>query len=618
VKGDNAFLGYYAGRETKMSDDELGSISRRQFLQISAVSLTSAQGALTETVLDAATAQVPAATTTAAKYILTRLSQHGVNMLFGVPGATCDPLFAAARSTGMAVVVNSSDLEAGYAADGFARMRGLGAVAVTYGVGTMSLLPAIGGAYAERSPVVLINGGPSAEDLRLQKELGTLFSHSIGREKTDLTIFREVTEYAARAEKASDVPKVVDTALRTALTAQRPVYIEIPKHLWDAKCPAPEGALDVSLTPSGQESLIAAELIEKLRAASRPVLLLGIEVQRYGLENAVTALVEKLQLPWATTMLAKSVIPEQTAGFVGVYGGERAVPSVKKIIEGADAVLAIGCVMGRQYRRLVTQSRDKLMLLANQAAQQGRGPAIKAALAPVLAELQRQPWQPNPEHIERTRHPGLSFRQRRASVPAPKGAAGAMAERGLTYDEVLEEVSGFLDESFIAITDTSLSMYPAAELNVTGRKGFLCNAVWQAIGYSVGAAVGVGLAQDRRPLVICGDGGFQMTAQSLSTMAQRKMRAVVIVLDNGHYGIEQWLLDPRFFRDPATPLLPYLALNRWNYAELAKSLGFSSAKMVEALPDLRQLLADSKNSPGPVLIHALIKPRDVPSVLREA
>jgi indolepyruvate decarboxylase len=601
-----------------MSDDEQGSISRRQFLQISAVSLTSAPGALTETVLEAATAQPTTAPTTVAKYILTRLSQHGVNILFGVPGATCDPLFAAARDTGMPIVVNSSDLEAGYAADGFARMRGLGAVAVTYGVGTMSLLPAIGGAYAERSPVVLINGGPSAEDLRLQKELGTLFSHSVGREKTDLAIFREVTEYAERAEKAADVPRIVDTALRTALTAQRPVYLEVAKHLWEAKCPAPEGALDLTLAPSGQESRLAAEIVEKLRTASRPALLLGIEVQRYGLENAATALVEKLQLPWATTMLAKSVIPEQTAGFVGVYGGERAVPSVKKIIEGSDALLAIGCVMGRQYRRLVTQGRDKLILLAQQAARLGPGPAARATLAPLLAELQRQPWQPQPQHLERTRLPGLSFRQRRASVPAAPGAAGAMAERGLTYDEVLEEVSGFLDERFIAITDTSLSMYPAAELNIKGRKGFLCNAVWQAIGYSVGAAVGAGLAQDRRPLVICGDGGFQMTAQALSTMAQRKLRAVVIVLDNGHYGIEQWLLEPRFFRDPATPLKPYLALNRWNYAELATSLGFSSAKMVEALPGLRQSLVEAKDSPGPVLIHALIKPRDVPSVLREA
>lgn len=600
-----------------MSSDESDSISRRQFLQVSAVSLTGAPE-VTAVLKAAAAASPGGAPTPVPRHILTRLSQHGASILFGVPGATCDPLFAAAKDAGVRVVVNSSDLEAGYAADGFARMRGLGAVAVTYGVGTMSLLPAIGGAYAERSPVVVINGGPSAEDLRLQKEMGTFFSHSIGREKTDLAIFREVTEYAERAERAEDVPRVVDTAIRTALVSQRPVYIEIAKHLWDAKCPAPEGALDVTVPASGQEGRLATEILGKLRAASRPALLLGIEIQRYRLEDAVTALVKKLGLPWATTMLAKSVIPEQTEGFVGVYGGERAVPSVKKIIEGSDALLAIGCVMGRQYRRLITQRSDKIILLANQAARVGRVPAVKAALAPLVAELQRSTWQPNPKHLEGTRLPGLSFRERRASLQAAPALPGATAERGMTYDDVLEKVSGFLDESLIAITDTSLSMYPAAELNIAGRKGFVCNGVWQAIGYSVGAAVGVGLAQERRPVVICGDGGFQMTAQALSTMAQHKVRAVVVVLDNGHYGIEQWLLDPRFFRDAATPLKPYLALNRWDYAGLAKSLGFRSVSTVDALPDLERALAEAKGATGPVLINTIIKPRDIPSALRQA
>jgi indolepyruvate decarboxylase len=159
-------------------------------------------------------------------------------------------------------------------------------------------------------------------------------------------------------------------------------------------------------------------------------------------------------------------------------------------------------------------------------------------------------------------------------------------------------------------------MYPAAELNIAGRKGFMCNAVWQSIGYSVGAAVGVGLAQARRPLVVCGDGGFQMTAQSLSTMVQQKIKAVVIVLDNGHYGIEQWLLDPDFFDGTSTPLKPYLALNRWNYVDLAKAFGFTSAKAVATAADLQQALTDARGATGPVLINATIKRRDLPSVLR--
>ncbi|HEX4621071.1 MAG TPA: thiamine pyrophosphate-dependent enzyme, partial [Myxococcaceae bacterium] len=122
--------------------------------------------------------------------------------------------------------------------------------------------------------------------------------------------------------------------------------------------------------------------------------------------------------------------------------------------------------------------------------------------------------------------------------------------------------------------------------------------------------------QDRRPLVLCGDGGFQMTAQALSTMAQQQIRSVVIVLDNGEYGIEQWLLDPRYFADASAPLRPYLALNRWDYAQLARAFGFKAAYTVAEAPALREALAAAKESTGPALICATLQKRNLPSQLR--
>jgi indolepyruvate decarboxylase len=595
--------------------DEPESISRRRLIQASAA-LAAAQGTLAAPGLGFAEAAPAPASMTVAKYILTRLSQQNVKILFGVPGATCDPVFAAASSAGLTIVLNSSDLEAGYAADGYARMRGLAAVAVTYGVGTMSLLPVIAGAYAERSPVVVINGGPSPDDLRIQKEFGTLFTHSIGREKADLAVFREVTEMAERVERVADAPRIVDQAIKTAITKQRPVYIEVAKNLWDANCAAPSGTLDTSVAPSGEETRLAGEIVAKLRAASRPALLLGIEVQRYDLADQVTALVNRLQLPWATTLLAKSVIPEQTPGFIGVYGGERAVPSVKTAIEGSDALLAVGCVMGRQFRRLVTQSFGTMTLVANQTVRIGRTPAAKATLKPLMAALQQQPWQPNPQWLARTRLPGLSFDERRTSVPPARPTPGASTDPGMTYDEALRTVSGFLDDTFLAITDTSLSMYPAAELNIAGRKGFMCNAVWQSIGYSVGAAVGVGLAQARRPLVVCGDGGFQMTAQSLSSLVKERVNAIVIVLDNGLHAIEQWILDKAYFRNPNASPERFLGLGAWQYGDLAKAMGVGFTRTATTADEFRQALADAKaNTAGPSFIAAKIKPHDLPSGL---
>ncbi len=567
--------------------------SRREVLTASAATLT------VPTPVVGATAS-----STIAAYVLARLKQHGASVLFGVPGATCDPLFAAAEVTGTEVVVTASDLEAGYAADGYARMKGLSALSVTYGVGTMSLMPAIAGAFAERSPVVIINGGPSTDDLKIQKQSGSFFSHSLGKEAVDFAIFKEVTAHAVRIDSGANAPAQIDNAIRIALTQSRPVYIEIAKHAWNAKCAAPGSPIE--LTPPGAvDDALAADVITRLQNATKPVLLLGIELQRFGLEDAALRLVTKLRIPYATTLLAKSVIPETTPGFIGVYGGDHAAASVKKTMEEADVVFALGCVLGRQYRSLAT--RKGSLLVANDGSLRIDGKPSPAALASLLTALEKQA-KPLGGSLPKL---GLSFRERRGAVPEAKPSS----ERGMTYDEVMESVSNALDERFITITDTSLSMYPAADLNIAGHKGFMCNAVWQAIGFSVAASVGVAIAQDKRPLVICGDGGFQMTAQSLSTMARRKLRSIIIVLDNGLYGIEQWLLDAKMFRDGGSPK-PYLPLQRWDYAMLAKALGFTHASSVESLQGFQQAFTSAREADGPVMIHALIKPHDLPAILR--
>jgi indolepyruvate decarboxylase len=269
--------------------------------------------------------------------------------------------------------------------------------------------------------------------------------------------------------------------------------------------------------------------------------------------------------------------------------------------------------MGRQYRRLVRNSTAKMSLAYNGMAKVAGTPTAKpASLRALIAAMQAQPWTQNPDWITSTRLPGLTFDQRRTSIPArPAGP-----EPGLSYDEVLRAVSDALDVSLATITDTSLSMYPAADLNVIGANGFICDAVWQAIGFSVGVSVGVGVAQGRRPLVLCGDGGFQMTAQSLSSLVKERIPAVVIVLDNGLQGIEQWILARNYFSNPSASPVPYLALGRWNYADLAKSLGFAFTRVADTPAAFRQVLADAKaNTGGPSFISALIKPHDLPAGL---
>ena len=303
-------------------------------------------------------------------------------------------------------------------------------------------------------------------------------------------------------------------------------------------------------------------------------------------------------------------LPRASQGFPG-YGGEQAPPSVRQVIEHADALFAIGTVMGRQYRNLVVYSNSKLMLAFNGNLRINGGPAQPADLGALVSALRAQPWTPNPSLIAGAKLPGLSYDQRRASLQHHSAAT----EPGLTYDEIMRQVSAALDDKLLVMVDTSLSMYPAADLNVVGSGAFICSAVWQFIGYSIGATLGAALGQARRPLVICGDGGFQVTAQGLSALAKAGSNAIVIVLDNGIYGIEEWLLSEGFFADPNSQPASYIALNRWRYADLAKSMGFGLASTVDTPAAFGQALKDALAGTGPALIAATVKEHDLPSGL---
>jgi indolepyruvate decarboxylase len=535
-----------------------------------------------------------------ADYVVKRLKEQNVDALFGVPAAYCAPLFDAAIRSGMTTVIDSSDLGAGYAADGYARTRGLAAVSVSYGVGTLSLLNAIAGAYVERSPVVVVNGGPSPGHLSNLHQFDVLFSHSIGQDSTDLTVFKQFTAHAGRADNASKVPNLVDTALTLAITKKRPAYVEISLDIWDQTCAMPAGALNLALPAAGTEPALATKILSLIRHAASPVILVGVEVERYGLADAVATLIAKLNVRWATTLLAKSVIAEQTANFIGVYDGPHSRPAVKNAVESSDCLVALGCVLPSGYAALVRSSFAKMVHAYDGRARVRTEPKVNAELGALVRALSSQAVQ----------------------GPAPPAAGGnpsavaAAAAAGLSHAEVFQAIDRILDDTWLVIPDTFLGIYSAANLSLKGKSAFVCSAVWASIGHSVSAAVGASFGSRRRPLVICGDGGFQMTAQSLSTMAHYGRNPVVLLIANGIYGFEQYLVDDTFFTNPAQPARSYVNLNQWDYVKLAGALGFSRVRTVDSTASLDAALIEAKAFNGACLIVAAVKSRDLPVELR--
>src|SRR3954465_5495130 len=536
---------------------------------------------------------------TVVDYVLTRLKEQGVTHLFGVPALYCAALFDRAPAHAITPVVTASDLEAGYAADGYARTKGLAAVSVANGVGTLSLINAIGGAFVERSPVVVINGGPTAGHLADLAQRDILYSHSTGRANAELDAFALVTAKSVRAATKDAVPAAVDGAITAALTSKRPVYIEIAMDLWSQTCAEPGPALTSNVPAAGTETQLAATIVGLIRGAQKPVILVGIEVARYGLADAVADLIAKLGVRWASDMLSKSTLAETGVGWIGVYDPPYVPQAIRTQVESADLLVTFGCVYPNSFAPLVAQKFTSMVAVYDGRVRIGNQPKQNAEIRALVEALR----------IQAAEHPP-------ANVPAgavptvPPAAAGT-----LTYKQVFQRVGNALDETLITIPDTFLGTYAAANLPVKGRDAFLCDAVWASIGHSVAAAVGASFGSSRRPLVICGDGGFQMTAQALSTMVHYGRNPVVIVLDNGIYAYEQFLIDKGYFRDPSARPKPYVVLNGWDFPSLAKGLGVRAAQSVTTVAAFDTALAAAKASNSPALIVAKVDPHDLPAEL---
>jgi indolepyruvate decarboxylase len=298
--------------------------------------------------------------------------------------------------------------------------------------------------------------------------------------------------------------------------------------IWDSACPMPAGALPVANRPAGTESALAATIVGLIRAAQSPVILVGQEIQRYGLADKVGDLIAKLGVRWTTAVLSKSVLAEQGPRWIGVYDPPHSPPAIKNAVEHADFLVTLSAVFPNGYASLVQNAfgmveiYDGKVRIKTGAKQNAEIGALVAAL---VTEAAKAPPKPVP--------PG--------ATPAAPGPGAAP----LTYRQVLERIAAVLDDTLLVIPDTFLGVFSPSDLPGRGATLFSCSAVWASIGHSVAAVVGASFGSARQPLVICGDGGFHMTATALSTMVQFRRNPIVVVLANGIYGFEQCCSIPR-------------------------------------------------------------------------
>jgi len=595
----------------------------------------------------------PAATETVAGYLNKRLREIGVGHVFAIPGdyiaeyvATLDD---PKLNAGLIRVHPNNEMCATYAADGYGRATNdtVGCVAFTYGVGAINAAQAVAGAYVEQVPLVVINGSPSIAQFNSTRDQGVLYHHMINGSHTDQRIFEEMTEIAVRIDNPATAPALIDAALTTCITASRPVYIELVNQTGGMACAAvPASPLCRVPVPAHTTSVTeAADAIEThLRTAANAVVVAGSEIARAGLQDKLAELLSAMDVPYVTSPLGKSVLSElrDDLRFEGVYFGKSSPPAVQELMTSADCILALGVQdTDFNYLGIVTpdyvapgtdlpgpthiQARDGAVLVGRQLAYWG-----DVDLASILDELIRR--LPVGESL-----PGAPFPGSTVAEDPIAGSVDLDPNAHLTYDSF----KALLYRDFLAthtadeypqvIADSGFSFLSNIDLPC-GEGGYIAQLAWAAIGYGVGATAGVTLANEavgrnRRTVTITGDAAFAESVNAIGTVAQLEQDAVIFVMDNRVYAVEQWLINADAFCPNSdvkfAPLTDVPQGRIWDYVKLAEGFGGighaveTNAELSDVLEQLRKpALSPATGNPTFTLVAVRLPHDDLPGNAR--
>jgi indolepyruvate decarboxylase len=472
--------------------------------------------------------------TTLGDYLIQRLADLGVGHVFGIPGDYVLGFMKKLEASPIELVGTTNELCAGYAADAYARIRGLGVACVTYAVGAFSLANAIAGAYAEKSPVLIISGAPGVRERRRKG----LLHHMVGDAGTQLRVFQQITAASSCLDDPLTAAREIDRVLATCLRTKQPVYLEIPRDKIDMAIRHDHHPIDEA--PQSDPDELAEAIGEAswlLGRSAKPVMLAGIEVHRFGLEPEVLAFAEKHKLPVASTLLSKSVVPERHPLYVGTYMGGMGRPEMTRFIEDSDQILLLGVPLTDLDTGIFTHH------LAPERTIYATGDSIRIRHHTyqhvLLGDFLRGLAECSLPTFKRTVPVAVNPINAPWKVESPKNP--------VVVQRLFQKINQILGPNHAVITDPGDAMFGAADLSVHQGSEFLGSAFYATLGWAVPAAIGVQIANSNiRPIVLVGDGAFQMTGMELSTAVRRGLNPIVVLFNNKGYLTERFILEGKF------------------------------------------------------------------------
>ncbi len=529
--------------------------------------------------------------------VLTRLHQLGVRHIFGIPGDYVLSLYELIESSPIKHVGTTREDCAGFAADAYARINGIGAACVTYCVGGLNTVNAIACAYAERSPVVLLTGSPG-----LSERTRTPYLHHMVRDfATQREVFERMTVAAITLDDPLTAEREMDRAFAALLRYRRPIYLEIPRDM--VHTPVSGGGKPICLDDDASDPAALEEAIGEVRtmlaSAKRPAMLVGAEVGRFGLQDALGRLVERLHIPIASTLLGKSIIREDHPLYVGVYGGLIGREEVQQFINESDCLLILGSVLSDVED---LDARSPLL---------SEGRTIHATADRVAIKHHRyesirfQDFVHGLVETPLPSFPARSLSPRTVVVPPLTPPEHPIALEGL-----FRHLDSVLTEKTLVIADVGESLFAAADLHVRHRFEFLSPAYYTSMGFAVPAALGASFADPSlRPIVLVGDGAFQMTGTELSSCVRYGQSPIVVVLNNRGYSTEREILEG-----------PFNDVHEWQYDRVCDLIGGGIGSRITTQGEFEQRLATALADHGRIhVLNVLLDPADrSPGMMRLA
>lgn len=485
------------------------------------------------------------------QYLIQRLQDYGLKDLFGIPGDYVLSFYSLLEESPINVVGCTREDCAGFAADAYARLNGLGAVCVTYCVGGLSVCNSIAGAYAEKSPVVVISGSPGLNE----RDNNPLLHHKVRDFRTQMEVFEKLCVAGTELSDPINAFREIDRVLYAAARFKRPVYIEIPRDMVHVvphvshSFQQPELASDL---PAAAEA--ADEAAQLIGNSKKPIILAGVEIHRFSLQDKLLAFAEQSQIPIAATLLGKSVIRETHPLYVGLYEGAMGQAEVTQFVEDSDCLVLLGTFMTDLNLGIYTANLDpaKCIYATSEQLRIHHHHYHGVLLGDFIGELTKRNATPPKREVP-------------SSLQRQRGDFRLDPEAPITIERMIARLNEQIDDESIVIADIGDSLFAATELQTHDRTDFISPAYYTSMGFSVPAALGAQVARpDDRVIVITGDGAFQMTGMELSTIVRHGFSPIIIVLDNHGYGTERFLHEGDW---------EYNEIHGWNYSKLPEVLG---------------------------------------------